>query len=172
MEMGRSKAELLASVDRAYATWRELTDAAGAIGFETPGIGGGWTYKEVAGHLNGWRVRTVARLEAAAAGTEPEPAPWPARMSTETDEGTDEINAWIDSWYASRPVEEILAEADDQFARIRAAVERIPDHDLAAAGRFSWLGDFALAAVVEGSAEHLHDEHESDIRAWLAANTP
>ena len=35
-------------------------------------------------------------------------------------------------------------------------------------GRFPWLGDYPLSAVLAGSFDHLHKEHEPAIRAWLA----
>jgi hypothetical protein len=62
-----SKAEWLDRIERARQTWEEIVAAVGEAGMEQPVAGGDWTFKDIAGHLNGWRIRTVARLEAAAA---------------------------------------------------------------------------------------------------------
>jgi enoyl-CoA hydratase/carnithine racemase len=60
------------------------------------------------------------------------------------------------------------ADLKDQYRRIRDAVEAIANETLTEPGRFPWLDGAALSAVVAGSCEHLHDEHEPALRAWLA----
>jgi hypothetical protein len=32
---------------------------------------------------------------------------------------------------------------------------------------FPWLEGYPISAVVEGALEHLHVEHESEIRTWI-----
>lgn len=162
-----TKAGLLDQLDKAVATWEELAEAASKADPNRPGAMGDWTFVDVAGHLNGWRTRSVARMEAAANGAEPLPTPWPEGLSSETDEGTDAINAWIYERYHGRPFEELLAEARDQWRRLRAAAEAIPEEDLLAPGRYPSLDGYALGEVIIGAAEHLHEEHEADIRRWL-----
>lgn len=160
-----SKTELLEQHDKVVATWNELAEAALQADPTRPGAMGDWTFVDVAGHLNGWRERSVRRMEAAANGTVPTP-PWPDELSDETDEGTDEINDWIYAQYHDRPLDEILAEAQEQWQRIRTAAEAIPEADLLTTGRYPWLSDYPLGEVLNG--EHLLEEHEADIRNWLA----
>lgn len=162
-----TKAGLLEQLDRARATWDELAEAAQGADPERPGAMGEWTFVDAAGHLNGWRARSVARMEAAAGGTKPSPPPWPAGMTTETDEGTDEINRWIHERYRARPLDEILTESREQWRRLRAATEQVPEPDLLAPGHYPWLNGAPLSEVILGAAEHLHEEHEADIRTWL-----
>ena len=162
-----TKAELLDQLDKAVATWDELDEGAQGADPDRPGAMGDWTFVDVAGHLNGWRARSVGRVEAAANGTEP-PSPWPQDLNDETDEGTDEINRWIYEQYHDRPLAEILAESRDQWRRLRAAAEAVPEADLLTPGRYPWLSDYPLGEVINGAAAHLHEEHEADIRNWLS----
>lgn len=169
MDETRGKVAWLERLEQSQATWREIAAAAQSAGPDRPGANGeDWTFTDVAAHLNGWRVRTVDRLEAAARGTEPPPPPWPAELDDDTDEGVEAINRWLYEGSRGRPLGEVLAEADEQFRRMRAAVEAVPEADLQAPGRYPWLGSHPLTAVLEGSFAHLHEEHEPALRAWLA----
>ncbi len=161
--------ELLATIDREIAGWEALLAEIGEERMERPGAAGEWTFKDVVAHLNGWRRRTVARLEAVARGEAPPPPPWPSGLSDETDQGVDRINAWFYERDKDRPLADVLAESRDQFARLRAAVAALPERDLFEPGRFAWLGEHALGpAIIGGSSGHLHEEHMPAIRAWLA----
>ena len=167
-ERRTSKTDLLAGIDRAQQTWEAIVNEAGSERLDQPGAAGDWTLKDVGGHLNGWRTRTVARLEAATRNEEPSATIWPADFSDETDEGVDQINDWLQAHYRDQPAEAVLGEAREQFGRMRAAVEALSEEDLNSPGRYPWLGDVPLLAVVEGSLEHLHEEHEPALRTWLA----
>lgn len=163
-----SKQEWLDRIERGRAAWEELVAQAGEAAMDEPGAMGDWSFKDVAAHLNGWRELTVARLEAAGDNQAPA-APWPEGFNDETDEATDATNAWLYNRARERSADEILSETRDQFARVRAAVEAIPEADLNAP--CPWLDGLPLTAVIEGSLEHLHVDHEPDLRAWLAAQS-
>jgi hypothetical protein len=165
------KAGWLEHLERTRATWEAIVAEVGEAEMVRPGAMGDWTFKDVAAHLNGWRVRTVDRLEAAARNEAPPPPPWPAELDDDTDAGVDAINRWFYERSRDRPATEVLAEARDQFRRMRVAVEAVPEEDLLTSGRFSWLGDYPLSAVLQGSSEHLYEEHEPDLRAWLAGRS-
>jgi hypothetical protein len=162
-----SKADWLARIDQGQQTWESIVNEAGADGLNRPGAAGDWTLKDVAGHLNGWRSRTVARLEATANGEEPAANIWPANLSDETEAGTDEINEWLYDHYRAQPAETILGESREQFGRMRAAVEALSEDDLNTPGRFAWFGDDPISAVIDGSLDHLYEEHEPTLRNWL-----
>jgi hypothetical protein len=163
-----SKNAWLEEIERERQIWEELVAEASKGDLNRPGASGEWTFKDVAGHLNAWRRRTVARLETAASGGIRPPSQWPDNLDDETEEGTQAINNWFYEQYRDRSADEILEETRDQFRRMRAAVEAIPENDLLTPGRYRWLGDYPLSAVLYGSFEHLHEEHEPGIRAWLA----
>ncbi len=61
-----SKAELLGQIEQAQATWEELAAAAQRSDMHRPGAIGEGSFVDATVHLNGWRTRTVDRLEAAA----------------------------------------------------------------------------------------------------------
>ncbi len=162
------KAGWLDRLERTRATWEAIVAEVGDAGMDRPGAAGEWTFKDVAGHLNGCRERTVDRLEAAARDAAPPPPSWPDDLSDETEEGTEAINRWIYERDRDRPAADVLAEAREQFRRMREAVEAIPEETLVTPGRFPWLGGEPLSAVLEGSFGHLSEEHEPAIRAWLS----
>jgi hypothetical protein len=161
------KSGWLERVEETRRTWEEIVAEAGDADLARPGVTEDWSFKDVAAHLNGWRVRTVDRLEAAARGETPSPLPWPAELDEESEAGTDAINRWFYEQSRDRSAAEILAEAREQYRRMRAAVEAVSDDDLLTPGRYSWLGGYPLCAVVQGSYDHLREEHDPALRAWL-----
>jgi hypothetical protein len=168
MNSTTSKAQWLDRIEQARAAWEEIASEVSEVDVDRPGATGDWTFKDVAAHLNSWRILTVARLEAAAGDKSAPPMPWPDGMSEETDEGTQEINEWFYERNRDRSAGEILAESRDQFRRIQAAIEAIPENELEA--KYPWLEGYPISAVIEGTLEHLHVDHEPSIRAWIAGN--
>lgn len=161
--------DLLATIYREIAGWAALLAEIGEDRMERPGASGAWTFKDVVAHLNGWRSRTVAHLEAVGRGEEPPSPPWPTGLSEETDEGIDRINDWFYERSKDRPLADVLAEAREQVAQLRMAVAALPERDLFEPGRFAWMRGQALGpGIVGGSFGHLHEEHEPANRAWLA----
>lgn len=163
------KAGWLERIDQEREAWEEMVAAAERLGMEKPGCAGAWSFKDVAGHLNGWRSRTVDRLETAARDESPPPLPWPKTADEDTDEGIEAINTWMYQRNRDRPAAEIIEETREQFQRMRSAVELMSEETLITPGRFPWLDGEPLCAILEGSFGHLHEEHEPSIRAWLAS---
>ena len=56
--------QIAATIEREYAAWRALVEEVGRNRMNEPGPMGEWTFGDRAGHLLGWRNRTIARLEA------------------------------------------------------------------------------------------------------------
>ena len=167
-----TKDDLLNALDTERRFWDALVAVVEDAGLmDRPGANNGpWTFKDMAAHLNGWRERTVARLQAASGGTDPAPHHWPGDL--EEGAGTDAINAWFYDRNKDRPASDVLAETQAQFHAMRAAVATASDDDLLTPGRFSWLGDLPVGPAVLGySFTHLHTDHEPDIRAWLRRET-
>ena len=156
------KSELLNELQEEYQQWKALLDQIGPARMDLPGVTGHWSIKDIVAHLTGWRRRTVARLQAAQRG-EPEPPPyWPAHLQTD-----DEINAWIYEANYERSVGEVLDESHEVFQQLLTAVEGLPDKVLMDVQHYlPWLegNPFSAAAIFS----HFHDEHEPDMRAWLA----
>jgi hypothetical protein len=124
---------------------------------------GDWSFRDLAGHLLGWRNRTIARLEAGLRGEPSPPAPWPAELDDD-----DRINAWIRERDRDRSTQELIDGYDASFERLAALVEELPDDLVNSPEAFEWLGGEPLANV--DFTGHLHEEHMPTIRAWLDAH--
>ncbi len=166
MEQLNSRAALLDAVRGLREELERVVAEAGEARMEQPGSFGEWTFKDLIAHLTGWRQTTAARLEAGLRGEEPV-FPWPDHLDEEDD--LDEINRWFYETNRDKPLAAVLRESRETFERVARAIAALPEDDLLEPGRFPWLGEHALGpAVVRGTLGHYHEEHEPDIRAWLA----
>ncbi|MGA7670621.1 MAG: ClbS/DfsB family four-helix bundle protein [Nitrolancea sp.] len=169
MSTPRTKAETLDRIEEARRHWISLVDEVGEGRMEQPGPMGDWTFKDLAAHLTAWQERTILRLEAGP-GIEV-PATYPDGLTvTDPDDPDatdwDPANAWFRDRDKERSVHDVLADAENSWRRVYAAVEALSEGDVVTPGRFSWLGDHALSeADFDG---HLTEEHEPAVRAWLA----
>jgi hypothetical protein len=161
------KAALLDQIERERLVWEQLLAAVGEERMEQPGATGAWSFKDVVAHLNGWRVRTLARLAAAGAGAEPPPPPWPADLDEDSEDGLEQINAWIERAGRERSLQEVLGEARRSFDLMRDGVLALSDEELTDPSRYPWMGGEPVGAVVVYSFGHFHDEHEPALSAWL-----
>jgi hypothetical protein len=130
----RTKADLLARIEEEREGWHRLLAKIDRARMEEPGPMGDWTFKDLVGHLLGWRERTIARLDAASRGGEVPPPPWPPELTDD-----DAINDWIYAHYRDRPLAEVLDEADASYQRLASVVAGIPEEDVVAPDRFAHL---------------------------------
>jgi hypothetical protein len=160
-----NKSELASWLEAKDREWEALLADIGPARMEQPGVNGDWTMKDIVAHLTGWNRWLVARLQAAERG-EPSPQPaWPAHLQSD-----DEINAWIYQAYRNRPLSDVLAETAQTHHQLLAVIGALP-----ADARFElvepefqlvWLGDQRF--VASEFFDHFRDDHEPDVRAWLA----
>jgi hypothetical protein len=156
-----SKAELLANLQTENQEWEALLDQIGEARMEQPGVADDWSIKDIVAHLTGWRRRTVARLRAARRGAGEPVMDWPSELQTD-----DEINRWIYQRNRDRSLQEVLGDSRQIFQDMVAAVAAFSDDELADPQTFPWTeGEPLSAAMLFG---HFHEEHEADMRAWLA----
>ncbi len=158
--------EIIAAIDRERQRWELLLAEVGEARMLEPGAMGDWTFKDLTAHLTGWRARALQRLEAAAMG-QPEPAPsWPAELPND-----DAINDWIHEVNQDRLLGEVIGESRESYARLTEIVQMLPDEALTNPAYFPWLEGESLASAITGGAffSHFSEEHESEMRRWLAA---
>ena len=157
----RTQAEQIAELRADQEFWRALVAEVGPARYAEPGPMGEWSFGHMAGHLSGWRERTINRVLALGRG-EPEPAPpWPTDLDAEDD--VDKVNDWIQARLAGRPPEELVAEYDASYDRLIEALESVPaDRQTAVA---EWTSEPLVDIDFTG---HLHDEHVAPVREWLA----
>ncbi len=157
----RTRAEQIDAIRRDQRFWRTLAGEVGPERYAEPGPMGAWSFGDMAGHLAGWRRRTISRLEAAARGEADPPPPWPAGMDDD-----EVINDWLHDQDAGRDPADLVAEYDASYDRLVAAIEALPDHLLMDPEAVPWLGG---PLVDVDFTDHLHDEHVGAVRAWLDA---
>ncbi|MEZ4731229.1 MAG: ClbS/DfsB family four-helix bundle protein [Caldilineaceae bacterium] len=161
------KAELLHWLQEEYQQWDTLLDQIGPERMDQPGVNGDWSMKDTIAHLTGWHRWLVARLQATQR-SEPEPSPpWPAHLQTE-----DEINARIYESNQGRSVREVLEETHSVFRQLLAVIEEFPDE--VQIDEVQYNRAFYFVCVDEKRFpvgeffDHFRDDHEPDVRAWLA----
>jgi hypothetical protein len=156
------RAELISGLKEENERWLALLDQIDPARMDQPGVTGPWSVKDIVAHLTGWRRRTVARLQAECRGEPEPPAPWPAHLKSE-----DEINAWFYEANKGRSVGEVLDDSEQVFEALLAAIECLPEDILRdPQGHLAWLEGQPFSA--SEFFAHFHEEHEPDIRAWLA----
>ncbi|MCI0395930.1 MAG: ClbS/DfsB family four-helix bundle protein [Chloroflexi bacterium] len=162
------KSELLNWLQEEYQQWQAFLDQIGPARMDQPGVAGHWSIKDIVAHLNGWQPRLIASLQAAQRGEPEPPPPWPAHLQAD-----DELNAWFYESNRGRSVQEVLDESHQLFQQLLAVIEGLPDdvrieqvHQGERVFHLVWLGDKRFLAGE--FFDHFHDDHEPDIRAWLA----
>jgi uncharacterized protein (TIGR03083 family) len=155
-----TKAEQRAALEADQQFWRDLAAEVGPARYAEPGPMGDWTFGDLAGHLLGWRNRTISRLDALARGEPEPPAPWPSELGD--DDGV--INDWIREHDSGRSPEELVAAYDRSYDRLIAAIDAVSDDRLTDPDAFPWLEGALVDADFTG---HLHEEHVPAVRAWL-----
>jgi len=161
LQPGITKAELLDELQQENAQFEALLTAIGPTRMTQPEVAGGWSIKDIVAHLTGWRTRTVARFLAARSGDPVTPPPWPTELQDD-----DDINAWIYAANRDRPLDEVLRDSRANFQQLVAAISALDEAELRDPSHFTWLdGERFRGATF---FEHFHEEHEPDMRAWLA----
>lgn len=157
-----NKYELMDGLQEEYRNWQALLDQIGPEHMDQPGVAGNWSIKDIVAHLTGWRKRTVARLQAAQRGEPEPPPPWPAHLQTD-----DGVNAWIYGTNHGRSVRDVLDDSQRVFEQLLTAIEGLPDEAFVDVQHYlPWWEGGALNPAAFFA--HFHDEHEPDMRAWLA----
>ena len=159
-----SKKQLLAEMQSEQAAWLALLDEIGEENMTQPEVAGGWSIKDIVAHITGWRRRTVLRFRAALDPTVDMTPDNPAEL--DEDDEVDQINAWIYKANRDRPLADVLNDSREVFQQLVAEVSALSDEQLNDPQRFPWLeGERLTGAFIFG---HFHEEHEPDMRAWLA----
>ena len=161
-----TQVELQALLWRMRADTERLVAEAGPTRMELPGAMGDWTLKDAIAHLSAWRWWSVTRMEGAARDEAMTP-PWDASLDEGNEADVNQINQQFYAASRDLPVATVLADSRATFDRLEAALLALPEADLFTRGRFGWLHDYPAAAIITGSAAHLYEEHEPDIRAFL-----
>jgi hypothetical protein len=155
----RDKQNLIAGLRAVYEDWERLLTAGDGEGIAARRVTSKWTVKDVIAHLTAWQQISVARLQAALAGGDPELPPWLEGADPfHAEEHTPEFNARIHARYGGEAWPAVYRAWREGFTRFLGLADAIPEGVLLDPQRFAWLRGHALSAVLEGSREH-HREH-------------
>ena len=162
------KSDLLKWLQEEYRQWEKLLDQIGPDRMDQGGLAGYWSFKDIIAHLTPDYHRAITNIQATQRGEAEPPPPWPAHLQTDED-----INAWIYETNRERSLRAILDDSEQAFQQLIAVVEELPDDiriDIKyQAGReyyFVWLDNQRIQPGY--FFDHFHDDHEEDVRAWLA----
>lgn len=140
------------------ARWEKYLTGLTEAQIGAPKLDDGWSIKDVVAHLMAWQQVTNARLRAALRDEEPDFGNWPEGLDPESEDDLDAINAWIFAAHHERSWGSIYQDWRSGFQRVLDTARSVPNSVLMELGRFAWLPDTPLIAVLQGTYEH-HDEH-------------
>jgi hypothetical protein len=154
----------LATILQAERThWNALLAQIGPDRMEEPGVERTWSVKELVAHLT-WYERQVVAGARQVLTTGTYTRPDKAALSM------DERNARIAAESRSRPLGEVLAEADQVFGQLLAVLAACPAELLNDPRRLGLPDDMVPWMAVANNSYAHYRQHEPTIQAWLAAN--
>ena len=163
-----NKSELLTWLQEEYQEWESLLERIDPVRMDQVGVTSQWSFKDILAHLIPDNRRLVANLKAIQRNEPEPPPPWPVHLQTD-----DEINAWIYETNRERSTRQVLDESNQVFQHLLKLVKELPEDvkiDIAHQGErtcyFICLDDQRIQ--IGYFFDHFHDDHEQDVRAWLA----
>jgi hypothetical protein len=129
---------------------------------------GGWSVKDILGHLIEWQQMN---LDWYAAGERGEKPAMPAPGFTLRE--LPRLNQMIYRKHHRRSLQSVLEDYRSHHTRILALIERLPDEDLVTLGRFSWTGpSWTLSDYLRASTSAHYLWARTRIKRWLRTQRP
>jgi hypothetical protein len=164
-----NKIQIITMLSEEFNRWEKLLAGLSEEQITAPNIIASMSIKDIVAHLTTWQKINVARLEAAQHNMGPEYPSWHPEFDPETKEELAKINAEIYESHHERSWSDIHQEWQERFLRFLELAEAIPETDLLEVGRYPWLKEYPLSAVLLGSYEH-HEEHREPLLSLLGQN--
>ena len=152
------KQHLLATLRAEFDRWQALLTSLNEDQLGTRALPAGLSIKDQIGHLHAWQQISIARIEAVVDDREPAMPAWLGDLEPDAHDNLERINSWIHVHYRDQIWADVYAAWRWGFQRFLTLAAAIPEADLFDANRYTWLGGYAPADVLQGSYEH-HDEH-------------
>ena len=163
-----TKAELLDRIRTSYAAWQAAAEAIPESAMIRPVLPGDWSAKDLVAHVAAYEQWTAAQVRAATEGREPTPLELYGQDDVAEDPqgwDLDRQNAAIHARYRDVPLLDVLAFAERAHHDLVAALEAVPDDDVARPGAQPWTNGKSLLEVVPGQSWRHIEEHIDDLRA-------
>ena len=161
-----SKQELLAALRDVFDRWDGLLWRLSEEQIVARQLPSDLSIKDVVAHLAAWQQLSIARLAAALHNRELDFHLGPPELNP-ADENLEAVNGWIHRTYLDWPWSDVYRDWKEGFLRFLEMAEAIPERELLQVGKYAWLGELSLAAVLRGSYEHHQEEHYEPLVAWL-----
>ncbi len=81
-------------------------------------------------HLWAWQQRSIARIQAARLGRQPEFPNWPTEFDPDGEGGPDQVNAWIYATHRDQPWSGAQHKWREGFQQFLEAADEISEEDL------------------------------------------
>lgn len=159
-----NKSKLIEWLHSEHQQWQALLMQIDEADMEMPGVNGDWSVKDVVAHLTTWHRDHVLCLDAAVKGVPAPDPPWPLEISE-----TDAINTWIRTQSRERSLRDVLKENIQVFEALMGIVKDFPD-DI----QIEIIEEYRVVQFSEQQFsvgyffDHFHEDHEAQIREWLA----
>ena len=153
------KEQAITALREEFNRWEELIASLSEERINAPLLSSGQSIKDVIAHLRAWQQVSSARLEAALHGGEPELPEWLAGSDPDSEDELDGYNNRIYQTYREKPWSGVHQAWREGFLQFLELAEAIPEEDLLEVGKYPWLKEYPLIAVLQGSYEHHHIEH-------------
>jgi len=161
-----SKTLSLTQLGDEFARWQSVLASLNEEQLSVPIQPNGWSVQDILAHLRGWQQVSIARLKAAIEARDPVYPDWTGGQPPDAEENLDIYNERIYQANHVLPALAVYLAWKSGFLHFLELVESIPPADLLEVGKYAWLPDYALIAVLEGSLEH-HREHYDGIATLL-----
>jgi hypothetical protein len=161
------KDHILAALREELAQWEALLAGMSEAQRVAPHLPGSWSTKDEIAHLRAWQQRSIARLEAAQRGDEPEFPAWPVTLDPNSEESIGQLNEWLFVSARDLPWATVHQQWREGYLHFLAMAEAISERDLLDSSKYPWMEGRPLALVLLSSYDH-HQEHLDGLIAWLA----
>jgi uncharacterized protein (TIGR03083 family) len=152
-----NKAELLADIRAEWARWEALLGEVDEGQMTQPGAAGEWSVKDILAHVAWFEREMVGMLQARAlVGSDLWQLP------------ADQRNARIFEENRDRPLQDVLAEAQQVHQKLLEGLEALAEDDLVDPRRFPGMPeDWQPWKVIAGNSNEHYRDHSRDVRTWL-----
>lgn len=165
------QAHILAALREQFDRWEALLGSLTEAQLSAPHPATHWSIKDEIAHLRAWRLRTLARLEAALADREPIFPQWLPVADTDAAATTDQTNAWLYETNRNLPWPTIHQAWQQDFHRLLDLAAQFSEKDLFDESRYPWLNDVPLGLILISTYDH-HQEHLDKLLERLAQDSP
>jgi carboxymethylenebutenolidase len=166
------KQELIDLHKREFDAWERILAGLSTWQITHPALPDSLSVKDTVAHLAAWQQRTIARLEAALHGHEPQFPHWPVALDeAESSDTVDHANAWILESQRNRPWTDVHQEWRTGFLHFLALLQEIPETDLRPDSKLAWLAEYQPLADHPDVYDYHHAEHRVLLESWLRSPT-